>query len=199
VDRGVLDVPVVGVAKTGLDLGQFRDSAAASLRLNGMDPDAPAAAKMLGLLRYVDGDLGDDATYSAMADASGGGRGGALFYLEVPPPLFGRIAQRVAGAGRAPGARVMVEKPFGTDLGSAQRLNKTMIEVFLEDAIYRLPRSSRPASCCTDRSRSPSSTEPHTTCSSRCATSAQPGCCQGDRSRSPGAVCSGARTTSTAC
>src|SRR3954454_17799055 len=71
VDRGVLDVPVVGVAKSGWDLGQFRDYAAASLRLNGMDPDAPAAATMLGLLRYVDGDLGDDVTYSAMADAIG--------------------------------------------------------------------------------------------------------------------------------
>ena len=138
VDRGVLDVPVVGVAKSGWDLGQFRDYAAASLRLNGMDPDTPAAARMLGLLRYVDGDLGDDATYSAMADAIGGAHGGALFYLEVPPPLFGRIAQGIAGAGRAAGARVMVEKPFGTDLGSAQRLNKTMIEVFPEDAIYRV-------------------------------------------------------------
>ena len=138
VDRGVLDVPVVGVAKSGWDLGQFRDYAAASLRLNGMDPDAPAAARMLGLLRYVDGDLGDDATYSAMADAIGGGHGGALFYLEVPPPLFGRIAQGIAAAGRAAGARVMVEKPFGTDLGNAQRLNKTMIEVFPEDAIYRV-------------------------------------------------------------
>jgi glucose-6-phosphate 1-dehydrogenase len=102
VDRGVLDVPVVGVAKSGWDLGQFCDYAAASVRLNGMDPDAPAAAKMLGLLRYVDGDLGDDATCSAMADAIGGGRGGALFYLEVPPPVFGRIAQGIAGAGRAP-------------------------------------------------------------------------------------------------
>jgi glucose-6-phosphate 1-dehydrogenase len=100
VNRGVLDVPVVGVAKSGRDLGQFRDYAAASLRLNGIDPDTPAAARMLGLLRYVDGDLGDDATY-AMAAAIGGSHGGALFYLEVPPPLFGRIAQASpAPAGR---------------------------------------------------------------------------------------------------
>ena len=138
VDRGVLDVPVVGVAKSGWNLDQFRDYAAASLRLNGMDAAAPAAAKMLGLLRYVDGDLDDDATYAAMADAIGGGHGGALFYLEVPPPLFGRIAQGIATAGRADGARVMVEKPFGTDLASAQRLNKTMSEVFPDDAIYRV-------------------------------------------------------------
>ncbi len=71
VDRGVLDVPVVGVAKSGWGLDQFRDYAAASLRLNGMDPGSPAATKMLGLLRYVDGDLDDDATYAAMSDAIG--------------------------------------------------------------------------------------------------------------------------------
>jgi glucose-6-phosphate 1-dehydrogenase len=138
VERGVLDVPVVGVAKSGWGLDQFRDYAAASLRLNGMDPDSPAAAKMLGLLRYVDGDLDDDATYSAMSDEIGSGRGGALFYLEVPPPLFGRIARGIASSGRAAGARVMVEKPFGTDLASAQQLNRTMNENFPEDAIYRV-------------------------------------------------------------
>ena len=60
VERGVLDVPVVGVAKSGWGLEQFRDYATASLKLNGMDPANPAAAKMIGLLRYVDGDLGDE-------------------------------------------------------------------------------------------------------------------------------------------
>ena len=138
VDRGVLDVPVVGVAKSGWALDQFRDYAAASLRLNGMDPGSPAATKMLGLLRYVDGDLDDDATYAAMSDAIGGGHGAALFYLEVPPPLFGRIAKGIATSGRADGARVMVEKPFGTDLASARELNRTMNEFFPEDAIYRV-------------------------------------------------------------
>jgi glucose-6-phosphate 1-dehydrogenase len=138
VDRGVLNVPVVGVAKSGWDLGQFRDYAAASLRNNGMDPDAAPAAKMLGLLRYVDGDLDDAGTYAEMATAIGNGGGSALFYLEVPPPLFGRIARGIAGCGRADGARVMVEKPFGTDLNSAHALNKTMNEVFPEDAIYRV-------------------------------------------------------------
>src|SRR6185437_12441591 len=89
VQRGVLNVPVVGVAKSGWGLEQFRDYATASLRLNHMDPNTPAAQKMLGLLRYVDGDLGDDATYKAMSDAVGTG-GWVLFYLEVPPVLFGR-------------------------------------------------------------------------------------------------------------
>src|ERR687898_942602 len=137
VDRGVLDVPIVGVAKSGWNLQQFREYAATSLRGAGMDPDAPAAARMLGLLRYVDGDLDDDATYEAMSREMGPG-GRALFYLEVPPPLFGRIARGIAAAGRAEGARVMVEKPFGTDLQSAQELTATMHEVFPEDAVYRV-------------------------------------------------------------
>src|ERR1700684_925616 len=132
VDRGVLDVPVVGVAKSGWGLEQFRDYAKASLTLNGMDPASPAAAKMLGLLRYVDGDLDDDATYKAMSDEIGQGTQ-ILFYLEVPPPLFGRIAKGIATAGRAKDARVMVEKPFGTDLDRSQQLNETVQEDFGED------------------------------------------------------------------
>ena len=136
VDRGVLDVPIVGVAKSGWGLKQLCEYAAESLVRGGIDPSSRAAAKMLSLLRYVDGDLDDPATYTAMSQTMGEGR--ALYYLEVPPPLFGRIAHGIAGAGRAEGARVMVEKPFGTDLESARRLNTTMHEVFAEDAIYRV-------------------------------------------------------------
>ncbi len=92
---------------------------------------------MLGLLDYVDGDLDDDATYQAVAaKVRPGGR--VLFYLEVPPPLFGRIARGIGAAGLAGGARVMVEKPFGADLRSAQELNETMHAVFAEEAIYRV-------------------------------------------------------------
>jgi glucose-6-phosphate 1-dehydrogenase len=137
VERGVLDVPVIGVAKSGWGLEQFRDYAVASLRLNNMDPDSDAARKMLGLLRYVDGDLDAHSTYQAMSEAIGAGTR-VLFYLEVPPPLFGRIAQGIAEAGRAKGARVMVEKPFGTDLVSSRQLNDTMHKYFPEDAIFRV-------------------------------------------------------------
>ena len=137
VKRGVLDVPVIGVAKSGWGLEQFRNYAADALRLNKMDPAAPAAAKMLGLLRYVDGDLDDSSTYQAMSAAIGAGRH-VLFYLEVPPVLFGRIAQGIATAGRAAGNRVMVEKPFGTNLDSALELNKLMHQYFPEEAIYRV-------------------------------------------------------------
>jgi glucose-6-phosphate 1-dehydrogenase len=137
VDRGVLDVPVIGVAKSGWGLEQFRDYAAASLKLAGMDPSAPPATRMLQLLRYVDGDLDDEATYQAMSNAIGSGTR-TLFYLEVPPPLFARIARGISSVGRAGGARVMVEKPFGTDLASAQELNQTMHQHFGEDDIYRV-------------------------------------------------------------
>jgi glucose-6-phosphate 1-dehydrogenase len=137
VKRGILDVPVVGVAKSGWGLEQFRDYATASLKLNGMDPADPDAVKMLSLLRYVDGDLGDEATYKAMSDQIGAGQK-ILYYMEVPAQLFGRIAQGIAGAGRAKDARVMVEKPFGVDLASSRQLNDTMHQYFGEEAIFRV-------------------------------------------------------------
>jgi glucose-6-phosphate 1-dehydrogenase len=137
VKRGILDVPVIGVAKSGWGLEQFRDYATASLKLNNMDPNDPAAVKMLSLLRYVDGDLDDEATYKAMSDQVGAAQQ-ILYYMEVPAQLFGRIAQGIATAGRARGARVMVEKPFGTDLASSRQLNDTMHQYFAEDAIFRV-------------------------------------------------------------
>jgi len=137
VARGVLDVPVIGVGKSGWELEQFRDYAAKSLTNNGIDPSGDHAGRMLRLLDYVDGDLTDPATYQALADKLGG-RGKVLFYLEVPPPLFGRIAEGIHGAGLAKDARVMVEKPFGTDLESARELNATMHKFFAEEDIYRV-------------------------------------------------------------
>jgi glucose-6-phosphate 1-dehydrogenase len=137
VERGVLDVPVVGVAKSGWGLEQFRKYAEDSLKLNKMDLKSPAAVKLLRLLKYVDGDLDDDATYQAMAQQVGPGKR-ILFYMEVPPPLFARIAEGISSAGCADGARVMVEKPFGHDLASAQQLNQTMHKFFAEDDIYRV-------------------------------------------------------------
>jgi glucose-6-phosphate 1-dehydrogenase len=137
VERGVLDVPVLGVAKSGWELAQFRDYAVAALKLNGIDPDTPAAAAMLGLLKYVDGDLGEPATYQAMAAELGDAKR-ILHYLEVPPFLFGRIAEGISGVGLAAQSRVMVEKPFGSDLSSAETLNETMHEYFPEESVYRV-------------------------------------------------------------
>jgi glucose-6-phosphate 1-dehydrogenase len=137
VERGVLTVPVIGVAKSGWGLPQFRDYAMASLKRSDMDPASPAAVKMLDLLRYVDGDLADPATYAAMSAELGPAKR-ILYYLEVPPALFGRIAEGISGAGRAAGSRVMVEKPFGSDLASARALNATIHKYFPEEAVYRV-------------------------------------------------------------
>jgi len=137
VERGLLNVPIIGVGKSGFGLEQFRDYAVSSLKLNSIDPVSPAASKMLSLLRYIDGDLDHPQTYQAMSAAMGDGKN-ALFYLEVPPSLFARIAEGIAGAGRATNARVMVEKPFGTDLASAIALNDTMHKYFPEESIYRV-------------------------------------------------------------
>ncbi len=111
--------------------------AADSLRRHGIDPKSPAATRMLGLLDYIDGDLTATDTYDQMAGKVGPGKQ-VLYYLEVPPALFGRIADGVAAAGRAAGSRIMVEKPFGQDLASAQALNATLHQNFAEDDIYRV-------------------------------------------------------------
>jgi glucose-6-phosphate 1-dehydrogenase len=137
VERGVLDVPVIGVAKSGWGLDQFRDYATASLTHNDIDPKSPAATKMLGLLRYIDGDLDSAATYDQLAKELGANKK-VLYYLEVPPALFGRITDGIAAAGCAANSRVMVEKPFGHDLASAQALNHTMHQHYSEDDIYRV-------------------------------------------------------------
>jgi glucose-6-phosphate 1-dehydrogenase len=137
VERRVLDVPVLGVAKSGWGVEQFRNYAASSLMLNKMDPTAPAAVKMLGQLKYVDGDLDDPQTYEWMKNELGDAKK-ILFYLEVPPSLFGRIAEGISGVGLAAGSRVMVEKPFGYDLASAEALNDTIHKYFPEESVYRV-------------------------------------------------------------
>jgi glucose-6-phosphate 1-dehydrogenase len=137
VERGVLDVPVLGIGKSGWGVAQFKEYAAAALKLNGIDPGTPAATRMLDLLRYVDGDLGEHATYQAMAAELGEAKR-ILHYLEVPPFLFGRIAEGISGAGLAEQSRVMVEKPFGNDLASAKALNETIHKYFHEESIYRV-------------------------------------------------------------
>lgn len=137
VDRGVLEGPVIGVAQSGYTLADFRAYAVRSLQANGMDPGSAPARRMLDLLDYVDGDLDDDATYRAMS-ARLGNRRRVLYYLEVPAQLFGRIAEGIASVDRAGSARIMVEKPFGTDLASARRLSETLDRVFAEHDVYHV-------------------------------------------------------------
>lgn len=134
--RGHLDVPVIGVAKSGWNLEQFRARVKDSLeRHGGLDP--AAFDKLLSLLRYVDGDYSDQATFDALRGELGGARHPA-HYLAIPPTLFGKVVEQLAASGAAQGARVIVEKPFGTDLESARRLNRILLATFDEPSIFRI-------------------------------------------------------------
>jgi glucose-6-phosphate 1-dehydrogenase len=134
--RGLLDVPVVGVAKSGWTLDQLRERARASLAEHG-GVDEEAFARLLTRLRYVDGDYGDPATFEQLRREIGDAKR-PLHYLAIPPSLFGTVAEALAKSGSAEGARVVVEKPFGRDLDSAQELDRCIHEFFPEPAVYRI-------------------------------------------------------------
>ncbi len=134
--RGHLDVPVIGVAKAGWNLDQFRARAHDSLEKHG-GIDAAAFERLDGLLRYVDGDYKDPATYQAIRKELKGAQRPA-HYLAIPPLLFGTVVEQLAKSGSAQSARVIVEKPFGNDLASAQELNRILHAAFPESAIFRI-------------------------------------------------------------
>ncbi len=135
--RGHLDVPVIGVAKAGWNLDQLKARAQDSLEKHG-GLDAAAWEKLSGLLRYVDGDYNDPATFQAIRRELGAAQRPA-HYLAIPPVLFGTVVEQLGKSGCAPdGARVIVEKPFGTDLASAQRLNGILLGTFDEKRIFRI-------------------------------------------------------------
>src|SRR5271156_2103903 len=114
VKRGRLTVPVIGVAKAGWNLDQLKARARDSVEKHGgIDP--AAFAKLSGLLRYVDGDYNDPQTFQALRKELGTAQQPA-HYLAIPPVLFGAVVEQLGKSGCARGARVIVEKPFGTDL-----------------------------------------------------------------------------------
>jgi glucose-6-phosphate 1-dehydrogenase len=136
VRRGTLNVPVVGVAKAGWNLEQFRARAYDSLEKHG-GVDRAAFEKLFGLLRYVDGDYTDPATFTAIRRQLGNCEHPA-HYLAIPPVLFGLVVEQLGKSGAAQGARVIVEKPFGTDLASARALNAILLGTFDEKSIFRI-------------------------------------------------------------
>jgi glucose-6-phosphate 1-dehydrogenase len=136
VKRGHLDVPVIGVAKAGWGLDELRARARESVQRHG-GVDAAAFDKLSRLLRYVDGDYRDPATFDAIREQLGPARHPA-HYLAIPPTLFGSVVEQLARSGCAQSARVIVEKPFGRDLASAQELNRTLLGSFDEKAIFRI-------------------------------------------------------------
>src|ERR1700752_5172819 len=136
VKRGHLNVPVIGVAKAGWNLDQLRARAKDSLEKHG-GLDAAAFQKLIGLLRYVDGDYQDPATFTALRQELKDAKSPA-HYLAIPPVLFETVVQHLADSNCGRGARVIVEKPFGHDLASAQELNKVLLGVFDESDIFRI-------------------------------------------------------------
>jgi glucose-6-phosphate 1-dehydrogenase len=137
IKRGHLDVPVIGVAKAGWNLEQFKARAKDSLEKHG-GLDAAAFEKLTALLRYVDGDYNDAATFKAIKKELGSAQRPA-HYLAIPPVLFGTVVEQLAKAGCAEqGARVIVEKPFGRDQASAQALNAILLKTFDEKNIFRI-------------------------------------------------------------
>jgi glucose-6-phosphate 1-dehydrogenase len=136
VRRGHLSVPVIGVAKAGWTLDQFKARARDSVEKHGgLDP--AAFVKLSSLLRYVDGDYQDPATFAALRKELGSARHPA-HYLAIPPALFGVVVEQLGKSGCARGARVIVEKPFGRDRASAQALNRILLGNFDESAIFRI-------------------------------------------------------------
>src|SRR5207302_2042944 len=136
VKRGHLNVPVIGVAKSGWNLDQFRARALDSLEKHG-GVDPAAFEKLCGLLRYVDGDYEDRATFEALGKELNGAER-PTHYLAIPPHLFGAVVEQLAKSGAAKGTRVIVEKPFGSDLSSARELNQILLGVFDEVNIFRI-------------------------------------------------------------
>ena len=136
VRRGHLDVPILGVARSGWTADRLKARARESLEHNGKVDEA-AFAKLAGLLHYVEGEYQDRGTYDRLRGALGSAKH-PLFYLAIPPSLFRTVAEGLAKSGDAQGGRLIVEKPFGRDLESARSLNATLQEFFPDDAIFRI-------------------------------------------------------------
>jgi glucose-6-phosphate 1-dehydrogenase len=136
VKHGHLDAPIIGVAKAGWGLDQLKARARDSLETHG-GVDEAAFGRLCGLLRYVDGDYEDKATFRALRDELGDARH-PVHYLAIPPGLFGLVVQQLGASGCAWGARVVVEKPFGRDLETARALNAILLRAFDEHSIFRI-------------------------------------------------------------
>jgi glucose-6-phosphate 1-dehydrogenase len=136
VRRGRLDVPIVGVAKSGWTREQLVERARDSIVANGTLDDE-AFAKLAANLRYVDGDYADPATFAQVRKELGSAER-PLHYLAIPPSMFPTVVRMLAQSSCSERARVVVEKPFGRDLASARALNQTLHEVFPESSIFRI-------------------------------------------------------------
>jgi glucose-6-phosphate 1-dehydrogenase len=137
VKRGTLHIPVIGVARDDFTLDQLKARARASIGEHGGGVDPEAIKVLDGLLKYVKGEYSDAQTFAALHAALGGASRPA-YYLAIPPLLFGSVVEHLSKSDCGEGARVVVEKPFGHDLSSAQQLNRILLNAFPEDEIFRI-------------------------------------------------------------
>jgi glucose-6-phosphate 1-dehydrogenase len=135
--RKRLSCPIVGVALEDWGDEQLRDRAREAIQSTVDDVDQEALARLTARMAYVGGDFGDAATFKQVAKALGKARH-PVFYLEIPPALFGGVVERLGQAGLTTGARVVIEKPFGHDLESARALNGELSQVLDEDQVLRI-------------------------------------------------------------
>ena len=136
VRRGKLNVPIVGVAKSDWTLDDLIAHARDAIQAAGAFDDA-VLTRLLGLMRYVDGDYRDAATFDQLNAALKGCKR-PLYYLAIPPSMFPAVIEGLSHCAVVDGARVVVEKPFGRDLKSAMALDRTLSRVFPESAIFRI-------------------------------------------------------------
>ena len=137
VQRRHLDIPVIGVAKAGRTDEHLKERASDSVRQQGGNIDEPSLAKLLNLLHYVGGDYQETATFDRLKKALGSATR-PTHYLAIPPNLFINVVESLARSGCMKNARVIVEKPFGHDLRSAQQLNAALHAVLPESRIFRI-------------------------------------------------------------
>src|SRR5262245_10117082 len=135
--RGLLDCPIVGVAVDDWSIDQLVDRARESIVGTGETLDKDVFDRFAKRLSYVEGDFGDAATYERVAEAIKGAEE-PVFYLEIPPFLFGRVVQGLAEAGLTEHGRVVVEKPFGHDQASAGELADELHKYLDESQLYRI-------------------------------------------------------------
>src|SRR5262245_54826663 len=135
--RGLLDCPIVGVAVSDWSEEDLRSHARAAIEGCGEKIDDAVFDRFAQRLSYVSGDFDDDATYKRVGKAIGDART-PVFYLEIPPFLFGRVIKGLAEAGLTKTGRVVVEKPFGHDLASAQELAAEIHQYIDESQLFRI-------------------------------------------------------------
>src|SRR5262245_43186686 len=136
VRRGTLRVPVIGIARSAKNVDELRARARESLERHG-EVDTAAFDELSRLLRYVRGDYNDPATFQSIRKELAGAKR-PTFYLAIPPAFFGQVVEQLSKSGCSNGARIILEKPFGTDLASAQKLNHILLSTFSESSIFRI-------------------------------------------------------------